>query len=174
MRRSRPPKSPDRTPDGHPTPRFLADAMLGSLARKLRALGFDTTYYNQGGDKGLLTLASQEGRVILTSDRQLVSRAHPAGVSAFLVMGDTDRTRIRGIVREARLEGLHLVPGDSLCSLCGAELYHLPRAAAQQVVPPSVGRRHRLFFRCSKCGQVYWHGGHWKKLMSLARLLEET
>ncbi len=31
-------------------PRFVADAMLGSLARKLRIFGFDTLYFREGPD----------------------------------------------------------------------------------------------------------------------------
>jgi uncharacterized protein len=155
------------------SPRFLADAMLGSLARKLRALGFETTYYREGDDEGLLRLALNEGRVVLTSDRSLASRAGGRGVRAILVGGNHDRARLRGIVRSARLAGPTLRAGDSLCSNCGGELKVIPRASAQKLVPLSVWRRHRLFFVCSKCGQVYWRGSHWKKLTSLARLLRE-
>jgi len=147
--------------------------MLGSLARKLRAFGFDTAYYREGGDEGVLALAVSEGRVVLTADRSLAARAGADGVTAILVEGDNDRARIRGLVRSARLAGIQLKAGDSLCSNCGGELLTVPRASARTMVPPSVGRRHRLFFRCSKCGQFYWRGSHWKRLMSLARLLKE-
>ena len=147
--------------------------MLGSLARKLRALGFDTTYYRAGGDKALLEFATRGRRVVLTSDRSLAARAKASGVRAILVGGSNDRARINGIVRAARVAGIPLLAGESLCSVCDGELRPLPRAAALSLVPPSVGRRHRLFFRCSVCGQVYWRGSHWKRLMSLARLLKE-
>ena len=154
-------------------PRFVADAMLGSLARKLRALGFETSYYKEGDDERLLVVASGEGRVILTSDRSLAAHAGAEGARAILVEGTNDRARIRGIVRSARLAGIPLLAGDSLCSSCGGALRTIPRAAALGTVPPSVGQRHRLFFVCTQCGQVYWRGSHWKKLMSLARLLRE-
>jgi uncharacterized protein with PIN domain len=153
--------------------RFVADAMLGSLSRKLRVLGFDTAYYRSGGDDALLVLASDEGRIILTSDRTLASLARARGVRALLVEGRNDRARIRSIVSAARASGVPLRRGDSLCSVCGATLLPLARSAALGLVPPTVGRRHRLFFRCSACGQVYWRGSHWKKLRSLARLIEE-
>jgi uncharacterized protein len=160
-------------PGRQSSPRFLADAMLGSLARKLRALGFETAYYREGDDTELLALALSEGRVVLTSDRSLAARAGAKGVRALLVEGSNDRARIRGIVRSARLAGVTLQRGDSLCSNCGGELQAISRASALGMVPPAVGRRHRLFFRCLKCGQIYWRGSHWKKLMSLARLLKE-
>jgi uncharacterized protein with PIN domain len=153
--------------------RFLADAMLGSLARKLRALGFETEYYRSGGDEGLLAAASRGGRIILTADRSLAAHATARGARAFLVVGKNDRARIRGITRSARDAGIPLRRGPSLCSVCGAELERITREHALGFVPPSVGRRHRLFFRCSACGQFYWRGSHWKKLISLARVLDE-
>ena len=58
--------------------RFVADAMLGSLARKLRALGFDTAYYKSGDDLGIITLAARSSRIILTADRSLASLARLA------------------------------------------------------------------------------------------------
>ena len=57
------------------TPRFLADAMLGRLARWLRMLGFDTIYAeDQAGvfdDHELLVQAVEDGRMLLTRDRSL-------------------------------------------------------------------------------------------------------
>ncbi len=51
--------------------KFLADNMLGSLARWLRFLGFDTAYPDVLTDKDLKELARQENRVLLTRDKEL-------------------------------------------------------------------------------------------------------
>ena len=64
--------------------RFLADAHLGALARRLRMLGFDTLWHNDLGDGPLARLAVAEHRILLTRDRQLlilkgVVRTCPAG-----------------------------------------------------------------------------------------------
>lgn len=152
--------------------RFVADAMLGSLARKLRALGFDTSYYRSGDDSGVIRLALREERVILTSDRSLASRASTRGLSVVLVTGRNDGARVSVLAQTAKALGLRLLRGEPLCSLCGGELETLTRAQAAGHVPPSVEGRHRLFFRCNSCGQFYWRGSHWKKLRSLARRLE--
>ena len=146
--------------------------MHGSLARKLRALGFDSSYYARGGDSGIIGLAAREGRVILSSDRALVARASTGGVPAVLLEGRSDGSRISEISAGASRLGIPLRRGDSLCSLCGGDLVTLSRADVAGLVPPSVEGRHRLFFRCASCGHLYWRGGHWKKLRSLARRLE--
>jgi len=146
--------------------------MLGSLARKLRALGFDAYYYRSGDDSGLRALAAREGRIILTADRSLAARANAAGVRAIIALGESDGQRVSSISRAADASGIDLVRGDPLCSLCGGEL-RVAKKTEVLGVPPAVLRRHRLFFECVTCGQVYWRGSHWKKLMSLARRLGE-
>lgn len=160
-------------PPAGATTRFVADAMLGSLARKLRALGFDTAYYKSGNDSGILRLAVNEGRTILTSDRQLGAYATSRGSSVILLTGKNDAERVHAIARAALESGMRLVRGDPLCSLCGGELVGMGRKEVVGRVPPSVERRHRLFWSCRSCGQIYWRGSHWKKLRSLSKRLGE-
>lgn len=174
MKRSRQPKSP-----GSPVaavkggrPGFAVDAMHGSLARKLRAIGFDASYYRHGDDEGMMGLAVKEKRLILTSDRSLAARASSKGIQVILLKGKSDGSRLREVSVAAAEMGIALRRGDSLCSLCGGELAVLGRGDVEGKVPASVLRRHRRFYRCVACGQTYWHGSHWKKLRSLARRLE--
>lgn len=149
--------------------KFVADAMLGSLARKLRAFGFDTAYYREGGDEGIIGLARSDGRVILTSDKSLGARARSKGVRILMVEGRTDGRRISSLIRSARAEGVPLERGNSLCSTCGKGLVVVPRKQAARSVPALVAARHRLFFQCVSCGRFYWRGAHWKKLSNLER-----
>jgi uncharacterized protein with PIN domain len=150
---------------------FVADAMLGSLCRKLRAFGFDTAYYKAGNDSGIITLARSQKRVILTSDRSLAAMATSKGLTAIIVEGNSDGERISAISRAAAVSGTRLVRGDPLCSLCGGDLLTLRRVDVLGEVPPSITVRHRLFYRCGSCGKYYWRGSHWKKLRSLSRRL---
>jgi uncharacterized protein with PIN domain len=53
-------------------PSFLADAMLGRLARWLRVLGVDTLYEPTLSDPELVSRAELDGRIVLTRDRALV------------------------------------------------------------------------------------------------------
>ena len=53
---------------------FIADAMLGRLARWLRFLGFDTLYYPGIDDAKLIRIARENNRFILTRDTRLVQR----------------------------------------------------------------------------------------------------
>jgi len=149
--------------------KFAADAMLGSLSRKLRAFGLDTAYYKKGADEGILRLARAEDRVILTSDRALFAMASSKAIPALLVEGRTDGSRISSLLRSAGAAGIHVERGSPLCSICNGELEAISRAQAASGVPAAILRRHRLFFRCKKCAKHYWRGGHWKKLSRLQR-----
>ncbi|MDG7016223.1 MAG: hypothetical protein JRM82_02490 [Nitrososphaerota archaeon] len=160
-------------PPGEERTRFVADAMLGSLARKLRALGFETSYYKAGDDSGLLGIARSENRIVLTADRALASRADALHLSVMQLAGKKDSRRVREIAESAKRMGIGLRRGDPLCSVCGGRLDAMKRAAVAGKVPRSVENRHRLFFKCATCGKHYWRGSHWKKLRSLSRLLEE-
>ncbi|MBI3840438.1 MAG: hypothetical protein HY297_00530 [Thaumarchaeota archaeon] len=154
--------------------KLLADAMLGSLARKLRALGFDTEYYRSGSDPDFLRLARRERRLALTADRSLYLKARADGMLSVLVVGDNDAARLTSVVGGALASSIRLVRGVSRCSVCNGPLVVLKRSEASAHVPPEVKRRHRLFHRCVDCGRVYWKGSHWKKLRSLERRLRQN
>jgi uncharacterized protein with PIN domain len=152
-------------------PKFIADAMLGSLARKLRVFGFDTEYYSGNSDLGLVALARRRGRLVLTSDRLLAALAESKGATSVLILGRTDGQRLQEIAMKTADLRVGLEPGPSRCAVCNGELRASSRAKLRGILPDRVVDRHRLFFSCTKCGRVYWRGGHWKKLRRLRRRL---
>ena len=55
---------------------FIADAMLGKIAKKLRILGFDTIYIlSSANDTEILDILVNTKRILLTSDKDLFYRA---------------------------------------------------------------------------------------------------
>ena len=57
-------------------PKFIADAHLGALARRLRMAGFDTLYDNHYQDREIADIAVREGRKMCIRDRD---NAPPSG-----------------------------------------------------------------------------------------------
>ena len=156
-------------------PKFIADAMLGSLARKMRIFGFDTLYFVGGGDAELEDLARVGKRVILTSDRPLFKHAQGRGLRVFLVEGKTDRARLLSVQKQTGL-GIALGMGkgrESRCAVCNSELEVIEkRDDAANAIPPKVIGRHRLFYRCPSCSRLYWRGKHWARLRRLSYSLK--
>ena len=152
-------------------PKFIVDAMLGSLARKLRIFGFDTSYYKSGEDSNLLTLAREEGRTIVTSDRALGETAERRGLLAFVVVGRKDRERIVSLVEQAERFHCLLEAGDPLCPLCNGSLSEVKREKVRGLLPSKLVAKHRTYFICKECGKVYWHGSHWSRLRRIELLI---
>ncbi len=151
--------------------RFIVDAMLGSLARKLRIFGFDTLYFREGTDSELERVAREGDRAIVTADKALASHARRLGLVVLEVGGRSDRARLRSLVAQADLTSLPLGRGAPRCAVCNSSLERLGRGAVTGLVPESVRLRHRLYFRCEGCGKVYWRGGHWSRLRGLSSLI---
>jgi hypothetical protein len=147
-------------------PRFLADGMLGTLARKLRLCGFDTSYVQGLPDVEMLLRAWRENRTLLTSDEDLSARARSQGLPALLVTGRSEADRLAQVLGEVRLPA-RLQPSTSRCPICNGRIAQTPRLSVRSSVPPAVASRHRLFYRCEACGKVYWSGGHWRRLRRL-------
>jgi uncharacterized protein len=136
-------------------PRFVADAMLGSLARKLRIFGFDTLYHDASGlgdddddddDSKVEELARKEERVVLTADRALVEHARKAGIPAILVAGETDKDRLRSILKQSG-------PGMKRHLSEARASYSYPRSSSSAASPsssPSSGGR-TTSSRCAVC-----------------------
>ncbi len=144
-------------------PRFLVDAMLGTLASRLRAFGFDTAWRRDTADSLLLREANAEGRIVLTQDREL---AEIGGRSAFFVHGKTVDEQLAAVV-----ERFALAPSSdrlfTRCSLCNSVLVAVEKESVRDRVPPKAFGRYEQFWVCRACDKVYWKGSHHDEMLEL-------
>lgn len=148
-------------------PRFLADSMLGRLAKWLRLLGYDTVYFAQGEDSLLLQLAWREGRVLLTRDtRMLNRRAVPPMV---FIRHDRVLDQVRQVTTALTLPIDERV--GSRCLQCNVVLRRVGREEVTGQVPPYVLAQHETFSHCTACGRTYWPGTHWQAMEAQVRRL---
>ena len=147
-----------RRPQPLPSPRFLLDVHLGTLARRLRLLGVDAAYGNDLDDDTLIARANAGQRLLLTQDRGLLRR--------------------RRLWRGAYVRGAH--PDEQLadvlnrfapplapwtrCTACNGLLSPVGKADVEQLLPPGTRRTYDSFARCAACGRIYWRGAHSKRL----------
>lgn len=150
-------------PDGV---RFLADVMLGSLARWLRIMGYDTYYDNGIDDPELVELARVQGRVILSRDRRLLNRR--AVEQSLLISSDSLDSQIQQVI--------HFVgrrPDPSLflsrCLSCNSLLVRVSPLDIRDEVPPYVYQTQQRFQRCPDCHQVFWPGTHRSEMKERVR-----
>jgi len=143
---------------------LLCDHMLGTLAKWLRFMGYDTAYPGPLDDTELLALAQREDRVLLTRDKELAGRSH----RALRVHSDDLEEQIREV---ASALNLRLIDPLSRCSLCNTPLVAARLEEVGDLVPEGVRARHTSFWQCPTCHRVYWQGSHWDKMVErLSRL----
>ena len=138
--------------------KFIADCMLGKLAKWLRILGYDTRYVQDADDDELVRIAVREDRVLLTRDRELCDRRMVRARCVFVDWGATAR-QVRQVLDEL---DLHIDPANlfTRCAVCNSEIVRLERSQVEGRVPPYVYLTQSQYGQCPECGRIYWHGTH--------------
>lgn len=151
--------------------RFIVDGMLGSLARKLRIYGFDTSYDAYSEDLELLEKAGGDHRILLTSDQELFRTALKRNLKAILINEDSDEDRMVSILKELGLKDVH--PTPTRCPVCNGLLEPISEGEVVGKLPQNISNRYKEFYRCQSCGKLYWRGSHWRRIEAFSKYVEE-
>jgi len=143
--------------------KFVVDGMLGKLARWLRMLGYDTKYFNDMDDDEILKVASEEKRILLTRDYQFFRKASIHGVKAIFIDGETHAERLAELSRELNVR-LEINIDESRCPKCNSKIRPINKEEVRDKIPESTYKTYNEFWVCTRCGQVYWKGSHWRKI----------
>jgi uncharacterized protein with PIN domain len=148
-----------------PQVKILCDHMLGSLAKWLRILGYDTVYPGPLEDREMAAKSYDEERVLLTRDKDLAARVKG---SVFVASDDLDE-QLSFVVK-----ALHLDLSNTLsrCSVCNVPIVEVDRAEVEHEIPPKVLEIQDKFWKCPSCSRVYWRGSHWKDMLGRIKKLE--
>jgi uncharacterized protein with PIN domain len=143
------------------TPKFIADVMLGRLAKWLRLVGYDTVYDRKAQSAMLLRRAGTEGRILLTRNTRLPPRRAPPAY--LLIDSDEFRAQLRQVFDALGIEP----PALPLhrCSRCNLPLEPLSKAMARPQVPPYVWKTQDRFSRCPRCRRIYWAATHVDRML---------
>jgi len=152
------------------TIKFVLDCHLGTLARYLRMAGFDTLYQNNFEDQELAAISSQENRVLLTRDRNLLKRRiidH-----ARFVRQTESRKQLREVIE--RFDLYRQIKPMSRCILCNGLLHDVDKSAIEEQLEPKTKRYYQHFKQCRECHQIYWRGSHSKGILNILESLQDN
>ena len=147
-----------------PIQHFIADSMLGRLARWLRILGYDTAYEKVITDEALVERAVREQRWLLTRDRRLVLRKLLRGRHT-LFMSDVVEGQLRQLHRDLKIDLDMTQQRDYRCADCNVILISISPEVAVPLVPPFVAQHYQTFLQCPRCRKVFWPGTHWEHIL---------
>lgn len=145
--------------------RFLADSMLGTLAKWLRILGYDTAYDVDLDDNALVRLARAEGRILLSRDTALVQRK---GLQCLFITSEVLQEQLAQV---RQTFDLRVDSPFSRCPVCNSPLENVPKHEAWGQVPPFVFQTQERFSLCPACNRFYWRGTHWQKMLAQVQKL---
>jgi hypothetical protein len=149
--------------------KFVADRMLGKLAKYLVMLGTDTLYFTENSFAWLIELSKRQDRVILTRNgkaAKLLPRCDHV-----LVKDDSPEKQLRQVVKHFDLP-INEQKFFSRCLRCNRSLEKITVQEASYRVPPYIQATQGDFSSCPECGRVYWRGTHCRRMgEGLRRLL---
>jgi len=135
--------------------RFIADVMLGRLARLMRFNGYDVENDRTARDPDLLRKATR--RTLLTKDRALAASGKRKHV--YLVQSVGAEKQLEEIRKEFPQRS-----NSTRCLVCNHPIRKVRKDKVRHLVPPFVYERQSEFYRCPHCRRVYWKGTHFDRM----------
>ena len=143
--------------------KFIADAMLGRLARWLRILGYDVSYESSISDNDLIARAIHERRIILTMDRKLTERE--SAKNSLLIKSPSYKEQLKQVITHYNIDYKSGI--FTRCLVCNSLLASIEKEKIKDKVPPYVYSTQDEFDICQQCGRIYWSGTHRVKMLGM-------
>ena len=145
-----------------PEPRkFVLDVHLGKLAKALRMLGFDTLYRNDYSDRTLAELALKENRIILTRDVDLLKIKTITW--GYWLRSQHLPEQLAEVIRYFHLQ--NQFQPFSRCLECNGLIREVAKEKVLERLPPNTRQYFNEFYQCENCGNVYWKGSHFERML---------
>jgi hypothetical protein len=147
--------------------------MLGTIARKLRILGYDCTYSAIIDDEDILLAAKKESRVIITKDHQLAVNAVKHDIMSVEIHTCAEKDQMIEIAERQGLGKYKFDADNSRCSMCNGNLHVIEKEKIAGNIPPKTAQNTERFWMCADCKHVYWVGTHIRNLEILIAEINE-
>ncbi len=134
---------------------FMADSMLGKMAKWLRLMGYSVKYISNGvSDDEVINLCRRDNLFLLTRDKVL----HERYKNSMLIESDEFHEQIKQVIRVFKPDETKYF---TRCPLCNSTLLTVPISDYDGEIPVNVRSVHGEVYVCSECGKVYWKGTHY-------------
>jgi len=144
--------------------KLLCDQMLGTLAKWLRILGFDTFYANaEMTDEDLLNIAKRESRIMFTRDKELIIRGKKENLAIIGIETTDLDLQLNQALKHVNIDEKSIL---SRCTRCNTVLDTVEKNKVQGKVPSKVFENNEKFWFCSKCNKFYWMGSHYNEMIN--------
>ena len=139
---------------------FAVDKSLGSLAKWLRILGFDTVYE---ADVSAADFYHQldEGRTLITRTKK-IRKAYPGSNNVF-IESNSLQEQLKQTVEHLGIGRPDICP-FSRCIHCNLPIDRIAREGVSGLVPDHIWETHETFNRCRRCDRIYWPGSHTERI----------
>jgi hypothetical protein len=134
--------------------KFIADNMLGRLAKWLRIIGCDVLYFQDIEDEELIRISLKENRIVLTRDTKLIKRLK----NYLFIKNDHIKDQLSQFLDAFRID-----PFENFfkrCTVCNDLIKEIKKDEIKKFIPPYVYNTQSIFMRCPGCKRIYWGGTH--------------
>lgn len=141
--------------------KFIADNMLGKLAKYLRMIGYDTVFPPPGNARDLIHLSKDENRVILTRNSIFIRDFKPENY--LFIKSQHFPDQLIQVIKKYGLE-INIDKFFTLCTICNKPLLQVSKEEVKEKVPESIYMNFEEFRQCPLCSRIYWRGGHTQRM----------
>ena len=143
--------------------KFILDVHLGTLARYLRLLGFDTLYRNNLKDEEIIKLSMSEQRIILTRDLFILKNGKVT--HGYFIRSTNPKKQLPEIIRRFDLK--EQFRPFTLCLECNGRILQVDKISIEKKLKPNTRKAFQEFYQCQSCMKVYWKGSHYEKMTKM-------
>lgn len=146
--------------------KFIADIMVGKLARYLRMAGCDVLYMNDASDDEIIKIARETDRIVLTRDSLMLTRKEfKNGTLKYLHIKDE---KVKNQLEQVKSElNFPLKPNLIRCIECNRKLVKVEKEEIKNRIPPYVYKTQENFLYCKNCDKYYWRGTHYRNIKDI-------